>query len=264
MSKNALLKVRNLCSGYGSKKILSNISFEIKENEIVGLLGLNGCGKTTLIKAICKIIPSKGEVLIDNEETSKWSVKTFSRNCSLVPQKSGISIDITVLDVVLMGFNPYLSLLGRPTKEMVKKADEIIDLLGLGKLKYSNFITLSEGQKQLVIIARALASDTKILLMDEPESSLDFSVRYDMMGKIENVVKEKNKCALISLHDINLALAFCDKLILIKDGRINSTIDTRNEEMNSIENKLRKIYGSIKLIETTSNTLGGKLLMVKD
>lgn len=263
MSSTELVKVKNLSAGYGKKKILSDISFELKKNEVVGLLGTNGCGKTTLIKSLCKIIPSEGEIVIDGTDVSSWSSKTFAQHCSLVPQKSGIGIDITVLDVVLMGFNPFLSILEKPSKVMISKAEEMLELFGLKSREFDNFLTLSEGQKQLVIIARALVANTNVLFMDEPESSLDFAVRYDMMTTLKKQIVGQDKCALVSLHDINLALHFCDKLILIKDGKISSMVDVVNEDTNTIEQKLRDIYGSIRLLSTKDEAGKESLIIVK-
>ncbi len=260
---NSLLKVKKLSSGYGKKLILKDVSFEVEENSVVGLLGANGCGKTTLIKSLCRIIPCKGEVIVNGSSAASLSTREFSKICSLVPQKTGIGIDIIVLDVVLMGFNPFLPILGKPTKDMVLKAEEILSELGLKDREYDNFQNLSEGQKQLTIIARSLVSDTAVLFMDEPESSLDFAVRYNVMSLIKEKAGSSRKCALISLHDVNLALKFCDKLLLIKDGNISSTVDIKNENKDSIEQKLKTIYGSVKLISVTDNEGKESLTMVK-
>lgn len=264
MSDKALLTVNNLSAGYNRKNILNGISFEIFPKQIVGLLGANGCGKTTLIKSLCRIIPSAGEISIKGENVSSWSNKKFAKSASLVPQRSGIGIDISVLDVVLMGFNPFLSFLERPSKKMVEKAENLIVQLGLKDKMHSNFLTLSEGQKQLVVIARALVIKTPVLFMDEPESSLDFSVRYDVMGNIRSHVEENEACALVSLHDINLALNFCDKLLLIKNGKINSSVDVRNEDISSIEQKLKDVYGEIRLVRIKENSGKESMVMVKD
>ncbi len=118
MSGNSLLSVKNLSAGYGKKIVLNGISFEINPNEIVGLIGVNGCGKSTLIKSLCKSIPSEGEVIVDGKDVSSMSAKTLASHCSLVPQKSGLGIDISVLDVVLMGFNPRLGLFEHPDKRL--------------------------------------------------------------------------------------------------------------------------------------------------
>lgn len=263
MSNDTLLSVKNLTSGYGNKVILNNVSFEVNKNEVVCLLGANGCGKTTLIKSLCKIINSKGEVLVNGTDVSTWSNKVFAQNCSLVPQKSGLGIDISVLDVVLMGFNPYLSLMSKPTKKMVAKAEQQLQNFGLKDRIYDNFQNLSEGQKQIVIISRSLVSDTKVLFMDEPESSLDFAVRYEMLETLTKQIKGADKCALISLHDVNLALKFCDKLLLIKDGGISSVIDVTTEDRTTIEQKLKTIYGDIKLLSVPDNENKESLIMVK-
>lgn len=263
MSSKVLLSVKDLSAGYGNKKVLESINFEINSNEIIGLLGANGCGKTTLIKSLCRIIPRKGEVKIADADASSLTAREFARNCSLVPQKSGIGIDISVLDVVLMGFNPFLSLLGKPSSAMTAAALETLEKLGIKDRAYDNFQKLSEGQKQLVIIARSFVADTKVLFMDEPESSLDFQVRYDVMDIIRRKIKATPKCALISLHDVNLALKFCDRLLLIKDGNIISEIEVKKEDLSSIEQKLKEIFGDIRLL-SVANGEEESFVMVKD
>lgn len=263
MSNNVMLSVNSLTSGYGDKVILNGISFEVRKNDVVGILGANGCGKTTLINSLCRIINSKGEVLVDGTDVSTWSNRVFAQNCSLVPQKSGIGIDISVLDVVLMGFNPFLSLMARPTKEMVTKAEKQLRIFSLEDRMYDNFQNLSEGQKQIVIICRSLVTDTKVLLMDEPECSLDFAIRYSMLDTVSKQIKETDKCALISLHDVNLALRYCDKLLLVKDGSISSVIDVTAEDRITIEQKLKTIYGDIKLLSVPDSENKESLIMVK-
>lgn len=258
------LSVKNLSAGYGSEKVLEDINFEITNNEVVGLIGSNGCGKTTLIKSICGIIPSVGEIYIDGTDASNLSTKEFAQKCSLVPQRSGIGIEISSLDVVLMGYNPFLSFMGSPKKEMVKKAIETLEMLGLADKVHDNFLSLSEGQKQLVIIARALVANSSVLLMDEPESSLDFSVRYEFMKRIRNLISKTDRCALISLHDINLALNYCDKLLLINEKKIAGIINPGKDSIDEMTQKLSELYGSISIQRFENSSGESQLVMVKD
>ncbi|MCQ2516403.1 MAG: ABC transporter ATP-binding protein [Saccharofermentans sp.] len=251
----SILEVKNLSAGYGKRLILEDISFEVNDGEICGIIGLNGSGKTTLIKGITNIIPHSGNAFIDGQDASLLSSNILASLCGFIPQKSGISIDLPVLDVVLMGFNPKLKLLQNPNSYMISKARAMIKTVGLEGRENDNFQKLSEGQKQLVLLARALASDSKILLMDELESYLDFKVRYKTMNLIKNLVKTNNMGALLSMHDINLALNTCDKLILIKDKKIADTIYPKTDLVADIEHKLSSIYGEVSVhkIKTDAN-----------
>lgn len=251
----SILEVKNLSACYGKTIILEDISFEVRSSEVCGIIGLNGSGKTTLIKAITNIIPHSGNAFIDGEDTSLFSSNKLASLCGFIPQKSGIEIDLPVLDVVLMGFNPKLKLLHNPTSIMISKARAMIKTVGLEGRENDNFQKLSEGQKQIILLARALVSESKILLMDELESALDFKVRYKTMNLIRELIKANNMGALLSMHDINLALNTCDKLILIKDKRITDIVYPKTDLITDIEHKLSSIYGEVSVhkIKTDAN-----------
>ena len=243
----SLVKVHNLSAGYSKENILENVSFEINEGELLGVLGENGSGKSTLVKAICNVLPHYGEVYIAGDKIEDLKVLQTAKKISYIPQHSGLGIDISVLDVVMMGFNSRLKLLENPSLTMQKEAMEIINLLGLSENADKNYMELSEGQKQLTIIARALVSDGTLLVMDEPESTLDFSVRSKTMNIVKKWIGNGKRAGLIILHDIVLALNNCDKLILVKNKNIVSTIDVHHDRIELMEEKLRTIYGDISL-----------------
>ena len=178
-----LLTVTNLSAGYAGKQVIKDISFFVAPKTIVGILGANGCGKTTLIKAIANLLPHTGSCQLDDTYLENASPRQLALLCGYIPQKSGISIDLTLLDVVLMGFNPKLSLLQSPTEQMKKEAFDALCSVGLGSRKDDNFQHLSEGQKQLCLLARTFVLKRRLLLLDEPESALDFRLRYETMGR---------------------------------------------------------------------------------
>lgn len=259
----SLLKIEELKAGYGKKNIIHDIDLELTEGHLVGILGPNGCGKSTLIKALCKGISYQGNVSIGDQEIKEMSEKELAKLCSYVPQKSGLSIDISVLEVVLMGFYPYMGLLERPDKKMKEKACEILSQVGLEKEIYSNYMELSEGQKRLCILARSLVTDAKLLLMDEPDASLDFGVRNNLFKLILERVRDNQTGCLISLHDTNLALAYCDMIYLMKDGHLIGTIIPKEASISDMEQKLQSLYGSVKLLEYENEDGTKKLVMVQ-
>lgn len=260
----SLLSVKKLCAGYGKKEIVKDISFDISSGEIVGILGANGSGKSTLLKAVCNIIDYDGQCVINDREVKNSGVKEIARVCSYMPQRSGISIDISVLDVVLMGFNPYLGVLSYPDETMVNKAVEVLNEVGLAGKEHENYMTLSEGQKQLCVLARCMVTQASLLLMDEPDNSLDFRIRHKLMGYIKEWVSDGSRSVLMAVHDVGIALNYFDRLLLIEDGKMVCEISPRTEDIALMEEKLSLIYGNIGLVEC-KNKMGEKqLMMIKE
>lgn len=239
--------VQHLQAGYGKKTILSDISFSLEEGRIVGVLGANGCGKTTLLKCLCGILPHGGECTLLGERLEHRSAKQIARVCSYIPQRSGISIEISALDVTLMGFNPRLRLLEHPTEEMKRRAEEALSLVGLGQRQADPYLALSEGQKQLCILARTLVSDANLLLLDEPESALDFRFRYRIPAILRDWVSQGSRGVIVTLHDSALALNYCDELLLLSDGRVLGCVRPKTDPLEETEAMLSNIYGSISL-----------------
>jgi iron complex transport system ATP-binding protein len=247
---SALLSLQNVSAGYGSKIVVSGINIELDKGELCALLGLNGCGKTTLIKTICGLLPLKsGSCHVQGTDCSGFHEKKLAQHISYIPQRHSKLIGVTVLDAVMMGYYPHLGLLEFPTAAQKITAYEALEKMGIGNLAAEDFSRLSEGQKQLVILTRTLIQNTPVMLMDEPDSALDFLNRNMIMTKFRELVKNEGKAVLVSLHDPNLALAFCDRLILMRDGKIVSIISPRDMNMADIEKSLFAIYDGITLRE---------------
>ena len=177
---------------------------------------------------------------------------------SYIPQRGSLIMGKTVLEVVLMGFNPRLRLLDSPGETHKKAALENLDRLGLLALAGRDYAQLSEGQKQLVILARALSQDTPVMLMDEPDSALDFVNRHMVLAKIREVLHDRQRAGLITLHDPNFALTYCDRLLLMKDGRITAEIDMKKATQMEVQTALGLIYGEIAVLE-----YAGRYIMTK-
>lgn len=258
-----LLQMNHVCAGYGNKEIVHDVSLEIGEGQIVGILGQNGCGKSTLMKAICGGIASRGEMVIDGRNLQEMSEKELARICSYVPQKSGLLVEITALEAVLMGFHPYLGMLERPSTEMRDRAKELLGQVGLEQYITSNYMELSEGQKRLCILARGLVTDAKLLLLDEPDASVDFCMKNVLLQMVSQKVRQKRVSALCTLHDTNLALSYCDTVYLMKQGRFQDSLKPKQESIAEMERKLSLIYGEIRLLEYFGEKGDRQLTMVQ-
>ena len=256
--------VNDLCAGYGAKRIIDGLSFSLEGGRLMGVLGANGSGKTTLIRSICGILPHTGECLLEGVKLEGLSARKLSQKCSYIPQRSGIAIDISALDVVLMGFNPQLGLLEHPTQAMKTQALEALAEAGIEDLAHQNYMHLSEGQKQLCILARTLVSPGRLLLLDEPESALDFYFRYRMLDIIRKWVKQDDRFALVALHDPMLALNDCDELLLLKDGRSIGVLRPAEDPMERMEEMLSQIYGPVSLAACTDRTGRKHLVMLRE
>ncbi|MDI3540851.1 MAG: cobalamin transport system ATP-binding protein [Thermosediminibacterales bacterium] len=217
----AILNIDNIVFRYGSHDILKEISLNISKGDFVGILGPNGSGKTTLLKTITRVCrPVKGIILIDNKDIYGYSNKEFAQKIAFVPQDTSINFDFTVEDIILMGRNPYLKPLKRENIEdyrVVMRSMELTDTL---KFKDKKITQLSGGEMQRVLIARALAQEPEILILDEPTSHLDINYKFEILELLKIMNMKGNITVIIALHDINLASLYCKKIILLKDGRI--------------------------------------------
>lgn len=246
---NTILNVNALSAGYGKKEILHDISFSLEPHTLTCLIGKNGCGKTTLMKSLVNQIKHAGTCFLNGENLEYLSVRALARQVSYIPQRSGLGVSIPVLEVVLMGYNPVLRLLEHPSKKQIELAKEALVAVGLEAVTNQDFQTLSEGQKQLVILARTMIENTKLLLLDEPDSALDFQNRYMVLKELKKMVQNGEKAGLLCLHDPVLAMEFCEQLILMKDGMCLKVLHPQQDKMEDMEAALRDIYQDVSLAE---------------
>lgn len=217
-----MLKVENIRFSYDKKgpEILSGLSFEAGQGELLAVLGTNGAGKSTLIKCIDRILsPSDGRVLIDGENVFEMSRQQMARHIAYVPQQAEGG-SMTVFDAVLLGRKPYIK--WDATEHDRKIAQQLISRMELEDKALSPVSQLSGGEAQKVLLARALAQEPKLLLLDEPTSNLDPKNQHQALSLVKSTVKEQKLCAVAVLHDLNLALRYCDRFLFIKDGRLCS------------------------------------------
>lgn len=216
-----LIEAFGIKCGYEGREVLKGVTISLSPGELIGLLGPNGAGKSTLIKVLSKVLkPIAGTIYVEGEDIESLSFKEAAKRIGVVPQEISLDYKFTVYDVVMMGRNPYISRFKGETtldREIVIESMKATNILEFADRSITE---LSGGEKQRVILARALAQQPKILLLDEPTSHLDISYQIEMLNLIKRLVKEKNIGALSAIHDPNLASQFCDKIILIKDGKI--------------------------------------------
>ncbi|MCL2420360.1 MAG: ABC transporter ATP-binding protein, partial [Defluviitaleaceae bacterium] len=216
-----MIEIKNMAYAYnggGKGEVLKDISFDVQPGECVGILGNNGAGKSTLITCLCKIRkPNSGSVCINGQDIYKLSRTESARFISYVAQKSEIS-QMTVFDAVLLGRKPYIKLSLSPDDMDI--CEKTLDAIGLSAFKLRYINELSGGELQKVMLARAIVQQPKLLLLDEPTSNLDPKNQYEMLAFVRKLAKETDTSVLMVLHDINLALRFCDKFLFLKHGSI--------------------------------------------
>ena len=234
----------NITASYGDRTVIRDISFQASPGSITGIAGPNGSGKSTLIRSLCNLIPHQGFCGFE-ERFEQLSERQLARLCSYLPQKSGLSLNISVLDAVQMAHNPMLGMFSQPTDKMRQDTLKAIESVGLKGKEHISFLELSGGERRLCLLARALVPDTPLLIMDEPENSLDPSFRIRIMETVRNRVNGSRKTAVISLHDMNLALNYCDRILLLKEGRLLSVLEPQHENECEIERKLSGLFGEV-------------------
>lgn len=212
-----MLEVRGLRFSYGRGETLKDIAFSLSEGELLFILGPNGSGKTTLLKCLNLILKPKGSIYLDGLSLKELSTKEIAKLFGYVPQRGEISF-LTVFDAVLLGRRPYIGWGAKD--EDIKIAEEAIRLLRIEHLALRRVSELSGGELQLVMLARAFAQEPKYLLLDEPTNNLDIRNQTEVMRLLKDAVKGKGISAIVTVHDVNLALSYADKVLVLKDGEI--------------------------------------------
>ena len=229
---------------FGSKTILHDISLAIQDKEFVGIIGPNGSGKSTFLKCLYRVLqPSGGKIYFDGSELSSLSHRDTALKMAVVAQHSTVNFDFSVLEMVLMGRSPYKGLLDRDQLDDYEIARHALSEVGLSDFESRNFNTLSGGEQQRVILARALAQLTECLVLDEPTNHLDIKYQLELM----TIVKRLDATVVSAIHDLNLAAIYCDRIIALKDGHI--VCSGTPQEVLTAET-IRHIYGVSAMVQT--------------
>lgn len=214
-----MMDVQNLCFHYrNSPALLKNISFQVEQGEFLAILGNNGAGKSTLLKCMNRILTAEsGTVCLDGEELLSMKARELAKRLAFVSQ-SIPGTQMTVHDVVMLGRKPYMK--WGFTEQDHSIVHEAMDRLGLDPMRGRFLNELSGGERQKVMLARALAQQPKALLLDEPTSALDIQNQYQVLKMVREICHKDQKIAIVVIHDLNLALRFCDRFLLMKDGQV--------------------------------------------
>lgn len=241
------IQTDNIQVSFGSKKILQDISLDIRNKEFVGIIGPNGSGKSTFLKCLYRVLqPNNGKIFFDGTEMSSLSHRDTALKMAVVAQHSTVNFDFSVLEMVLMGRSPYKGLLDRDQIDDYEIARHALAQVGLSDFESRNFNTLSGGEQQRVILARALAQRTECLVLDEPTNHLDIKYQLELM----TIVKRLDATVVSAIHDLNLAAIYCDRLIALKDGSVVCS-GTPHEVLT--EETIRHIYGVSATVQTLPN-----------
>ena len=211
------IKTENVNVVLEDNNILKDINIEVDNKEVVGIIGPNGSGKSTLLKCIYRVLkPSNGIVKFDYADIKNISVKESSKKLAVLSQHNNYNFDFTVKEIVLMGRSPHKKFMERDNKEDYDIVNDALKKVDMMNFKDRNFQSLSGGEQQRVILARALAQQPKCLILDEPTNHLDIKYQLQLM----RIVKSLNIEVIASIHDLNIATMYCDKIYVLKDGKI--------------------------------------------
>ena len=240
-----MMEVKNLCFHYkGSPEVLKDVSFTMEPGKFLAILGNNGVGKSTLLKCFNHILkPDSGEVLLDGMNLLKLSPREVAKQVAFVSQ-SVPSTQMTVHDVVMLGRRPYMT--WGFTEEDHHIVHDAMHRLDVEDMRGRFLSQLSGGEKQKVMLARALAQQPKVLLLDEPTSALDIQNQYGVLKLVRDICHKDNMIAAMVIHDLNLALRFCDRFLLLKDGEVY-----RHGDRSILDSTaLKEVYGvNAKVVE---------------
>ncbi len=234
---SVLLKVNNLSGGYGQEPVIKDVSFDVKRGDFLGIIGPNGSGKSTLLRLMSKALyPQEGRVDFEDKDIRRIKLKELCQKIAFVSQETLINFSFTVWEIVLMGRTPHLRRLQFESSKDLAIAKKALSSTDSLQLKAKQINQLSAGERQRVIIAKALAQEPILLLLDEPTSHLDIGHKIQILDLLKKLNKDTELTIILVIHDLNLASEYCSRLILLnqggvfKDGEPSSVLTYQNIE----------------------------------
>ncbi len=242
------LEVKDITYSIDSKLIVDGVSLGIEEGMFVGLLGPNGCGKSTLLKNIYKVYkPDSGAVYIDGKNVAELSSKDTAHEMSVMQQENNVEFDMVVYDMVMLGRFSHQKMFNNDKRKEKKIVMDAIKEVGLEGYEQRSFLSLSGGEKQRTLVARALVQQAPLIILDEPTNHLDIGYQYQIM----NILKRQNLTVFSSIHDLNVAACYCDRIVFMKKGHL---IDVGTPEEMFVPEKIFNLFGVNTQIMTNSVT----------
>lgn len=219
-----VISLSQLSVGYSlSHPVISDINLELRSGQLACLIGENGIGKSTLLKTLTGFLPKlKGSLLLGNRDIESFSQRELARQVSIVLTQKPDVQNLTIEEIIGLGRSPYTGFFGRLRAEDRKVVDDAIATMGIEKLRGRMIQTLSDGERQKVMIAKALAQETSIILLDEPTAFLDFPSKAETFQSLQRMAHERDKLILLSTHDLELAVRFADSLLEVKKGTLQA------------------------------------------
>ena len=225
MNNLAVLTASNLSIGYATKKekilIAKELNINLEKGKLIALIGENGIGKSTLLRTLSGIQrPLDGTIYLNNKNIKEFSQAELAQNLSLVLTDKLPPSNLTVFELIALGRQPYTNWLGKLTENDLKKIQEAISLTQIEHLSNKKYYEISDGQFQNVLVARALAQDTPLIILDEPSTHLDLFHKVSLFKLLKKLASETDKCVLFSTHDIDLAIQIADQMIVMTENNV--------------------------------------------
>lgn len=241
-----LIKVNNLSGGYDKTLVIKDISFEVKRGEFLGIIGPNGSGKSTLLRLMSRVLPPKlGTITLEEKDARRMNLKEFCRKVAFVPQDTLINFSFTVEEIVLMGRIPHLKRMQFETKKDFSIVEYALSLTDTLYIKERDIDELSAGERQRVIIAKALAQEPALLFLDEPTSHLDIGHQVQILDLLKKLNKKQNLTVVMVMHDLNLASEYCNRIMLLNEGKVFK--DGTPEEVLTYQN-IESVYKTVVVV----------------
>lgn len=247
-----VIRIEDLCCGYAGRSVIQGVSFCVKRGEFVGLLGPNGSGKTTLLLTISGVLPAeRGLVAIDGQPLAALKHRERARRMAVVPQETEVRFPFECEEVVRMGRYPHQKRWQAESAKDQEKVSKALRLTNTEELAERLITAISGGEKQRVFVAKALAQEAPIMLLDEATSAMDINRKLQIFRVLQMLNREEGLTVMAVMHDINLAALFCQRLLLLKDGRVVADGDTRSVMTEEI---LREVYDTEVLVQEIAAT----------
>jgi len=247
-----VLEALALTLAYNGSPVVRDLSFSLARGQFVGLVGANGSGKSTVVRALSRVLPPvRGQVLLDGVNIHRMSARELARRLAVVPQQVTVGFPFTAREVVLMGRAPHLTRFGLERERDYEIADRCLSLTGVAQFADRPITNLSGGERQRCLIARALAQEPDVLLLDEPTAHLDINHQIEILDLIRTLSAERGLATLVVLHDLNLASQYCDSLMLLAGGRLLAHGAPREVVT---EEHIRAAYGADVQVRVQSST----------